>query len=102
MAGDHLSSVQETVQSLEDIAKRHDHGGSRFRGYEVDVSSLEKVKAMVEGISKEFAHGPPLSVAVNGAGITRDSLLVYQSEEEFDEVIRVNLKVGGQGWIFSN
>lgn len=37
--------------------------------------------------------GPGLSVVVNAAGITRDKTLLKMSEEAFDEVIKVNLKV---------
>ena len=37
------------------------------------------------------AHGR-IDVLVNNAGITRDNLLLRMSEEEFDAVIRVNLK----------
>lgn len=37
--------------------------------------------------------GPGLSVVVNAAGITRDKTLLKMSEEAFDEVVKVNLKV---------
>ena len=37
--------------------------------------------------------GPPLSVVVNAAGITRDKSLLKMTEEAYDDVIRVNLKV---------
>jgi len=54
-----------------------------------DVSDAAGVDAGVKNILA--AHGR-IDVLVNNAGITRDNLLLRMSEEEFDAVIRVNLK----------
>ncbi|MBE0605549.1 MAG: 3-oxoacyl-[acyl-carrier-protein] reductase [Deltaproteobacteria bacterium] len=54
-----------------------------------DVSDAAQVDAGVKNILQ--AHGR-IDVLVNNAGITRDNLLLRMSEEEFDAVIRVNLK----------
>jgi 3-oxoacyl-[acyl-carrier protein] reductase len=54
-----------------------------------DVSSAAEVDAGVKNILA--VHGR-IDVLVNNAGITRDNLLLRMSEEEFDAVIRVNLK----------
>jgi 3-oxoacyl-[acyl-carrier protein] reductase len=54
-----------------------------------DVSDAAQVDAGVKSILA--AHGR-IDVLVNNAGITRDNLLLRMSEEEFDAVIRVNLK----------
>ena len=54
-----------------------------------DVSDAAQVDAGVKNILA--AHGR-IDVLVNNAGITRDNLLLRMSEEEFDAVIRVNLK----------
>ncbi|MBE0607070.1 MAG: 3-oxoacyl-[acyl-carrier-protein] reductase [Deltaproteobacteria bacterium] len=54
-----------------------------------DVSDTAQVDAGVKNILQ--AHGR-IDVLVNNAGITRDNLLLRMSEEEFDAVIRVNLK----------
>ena len=54
-----------------------------------DVSDAAQVEAGVKNILA--AHGR-IDVLVNNAGITRDNLLLRMSEEEFDAVIRVNLK----------
>jgi len=54
-----------------------------------DVSEAAQVDAGVKNILA--AHGR-IDVLVNNAGITRDNLLLRMSEEEFDAVIRVNLK----------
>jgi 3-oxoacyl-[acyl-carrier protein] reductase len=54
-----------------------------------DVSDAAGVDAGVKNILA--AHGR-IDILVNNAGITRDNLLLRMSEEEFDAVIRVNLK----------
>ena len=54
-----------------------------------DVSDAAQVDAGVKNILA--AHGR-IDILVNNAGITRDNLLLRMSEEEFDAVIRVNLK----------
>ena len=54
-----------------------------------DVSDAAQVDAGVKNILA--AHGR-IDILVNNAGITRDNLLLRMSEEEFDAVLRVNLK----------
>ena len=44
---------------------------------------------MVEDVIADFGK---LDVLINNAGITKDSLLMRMEEEDFDEVIEVNLK----------
>lgn len=53
-----------------------------------DVSSFDDCKNMVEEIIKEFGQ---IDVLVNNAGITKDSLIMRMSKEDFDSVIDVNL-----------
>ena len=94
VAGNILSDVEETVESLQEIARSQGHSDTIFCPIEVDVTSSEQVKSVIDAIPKMFSKwGPPLSVAVNGAGIIRPSPFLSLSEEMFDDVINVNLKV---------
>ena len=54
-----------------------------------DVGDHEQVEGMVEAIIE--AHGR-IDVLVNNAGIVRGAPLLEMSEEDFDAVLRVNLK----------
>ncbi|WML49304.1 3-oxoacyl-[acyl-carrier-protein] reductase [Neobacillus sp. PS3-34] len=54
-----------------------------------DVSDSESVSAMVKETIDRFGK---LDVLVNNAGITRDNLLMRMKEEEWDDVININLK----------
>ncbi|HOW97993.1 MAG TPA: 3-oxoacyl-[acyl-carrier-protein] reductase [Kiritimatiellia bacterium] len=55
----------------------------------VDVSKAEQVQAAIERAEKAFGR---IDVLVNNAGITRDTFLVRMSEEDWDQVLDINLK----------
>ncbi len=57
--------------------------------YQADVSDFEAVKQMVSDIRDEFGR---IDILVNNAGITRDNLILRMKEEEFDDVVNINLK----------
>lgn len=54
-----------------------------------DVTNINDVKALVDGAVKEFGS---VDIFVNNAGITRDSLMLRMSEEDWDLVMNINLK----------
>jgi len=54
-----------------------------------DVSKMDDVNRMVKELKDQ---GIIIDVLVNNAGITRDNLMLKMSEQEFDDVIQVNLK----------
>lgn len=56
----------------------------------VDVSKHESVIQMFTDLKNKYNMVP--SVVVNCAGITRDSLIVNMTEEDFDKVLNINLK----------
>ena len=53
-----------------------------------DVTNFEDCKQMIESASKEFGK---IDVLINNAGITKDMLLARMKEEDFKQVIDVNL-----------
>ena len=63
--------------------------GEGHAGFKTDVTNSEEVQAVLKTIEEEVG---PISVLVNNAGITRDNLLLRMSEEEWDQVLAVNLK----------
>ena len=63
--------------------------GEGHRGYCADVTDADQVHAMVRAVEVDVG---PITILVNNAGITRDNLLVRMSEEEWDQVLSVNLK----------
>jgi 3-oxoacyl-[acyl-carrier protein] reductase len=63
--------------------------GVKAKGYVSDASNFESSQKMVDDIATDFGK---IDILVNNAGITRDTLLMRMTEEQWDLVIRVNLK----------
>lgn len=55
----------------------------------VDVTNMEKVKAMVDLSLEKFGR---IDILVNNAGTTRDNLIMRMEEADWDMVINTNLK----------
>ncbi len=80
----YLSSV-EKGQALEAELAAF---GIKAKGYRSDASDFKASEELVNAIVSDFGS---LEVIVNNAGITRDGLLMRMTEEQFNEVIRINL-----------
>ncbi len=55
----------------------------------VDVSSIESTENLINKTLDKFNR---IDILVNNAGITKDSLLIRMSQEDWDKVININLK----------
>jgi 3-oxoacyl-[acyl-carrier protein] reductase len=62
--------------------------GVKALAFQADVSDFNQAAELVKAAVAEFGS---IDVLVNNAGITRDRLIAMMSEEDFSEVIRVNL-----------
>ena len=63
--------------------------GVRAKGYASDASNLAAAEELAEAVAEEFGR---IDILVNNAGLTRDTLLMRMTEEQWDLVIKVNLK----------
>lgn len=63
--------------------------GRTVKAYAVDVSAFTAVHDMMASVHADFEH---IDILVNNAGITKDTLLIRMGEEEWDAVLRINLK----------
>ncbi|MFB0509515.1 MAG: SDR family NAD(P)-dependent oxidoreductase, partial [bacterium] len=71
------------------VAKEIEIIGAKGLAYKVDVSSFDEVNTTVNKIAQALGG---IEILINNAGITKDTLLLRMSEEDFDKVIGVNLK----------
>jgi len=76
------SAAKET---LERLVER----GVQGEAHRIDVSSRGDVDRLFKEVLARFGR---VDVLVNNAGITKDGLLMRMSEDEWDLVLRVNLK----------
>lgn len=63
--------------------------GVKAKGYKSDAANFKAAEELVNTIVTEFGT---VDVLVNNAGITRDTLLMRMSEQQWDDVINANLK----------
>jgi len=81
-----FSSSVEAAQSLQ---KELSDLGVKAKSYQSNAADFEEAQALVDKVLEEFGS---VDVLINNAGITKDNLLMRISEEDFDQVIEINLK----------
>jgi len=79
-------SSKEKAEALE---KELSANGGKAKGFRSDASKFDEAQKLVDDVIAEYGT---IDVLVNNAGITRDTLLMRMSEEQWDEVINTNLK----------
>ena len=62
--------------------------GAKGRGAVLNVNDAPSIDVLIEVIAKEFA---PVSILVNNAGITQDTLAMRMKDEDWDAVMQTNL-----------
>lgn len=78
-------NVNKAVEVAESIV----NNGGKALGLKVDVANKTSVELFVKKVIDTYGK---IDVLVNNAGITRDSVLWKMEEDDFDDVIAVNLK----------
>ncbi|WP_010663613.1 3-oxoacyl-[acyl-carrier-protein] reductase [Marinilabilia salmonicolor] len=63
--------------------------GVKAKGYASNAAKFEETQQVVDEIVKDFGQ---VDILVNNAGITKDTLLMRMTEDQWDAVITVNLK----------
>ena len=70
------------------LAKNLENLGVKAKAYESDASDFESALRLAENVFNDFGS---IDVLVNNAGITKDNLLLRMSEEDFNDVMKVNM-----------
>lgn len=87
------ASVAFTYRSSEEealaIQDKLQVDGQIVKAYKSDASSFEQAGAFVTEVMNDFGK---INILVNNAGITKDNLLLRMGEDQWDQVINVNLK----------
>ena len=81
----HVTPGAAAEQTEQEIAAL----GVKVKRYVADAADYAATEAIVADVVKEFGR---VDILVNNAGITRDTLLMRMSEQQWDEVISANLK----------
>ncbi len=72
-----------------ELVKEIEALGVKAVAKKADVADFESAKDMIKEVKEEFGQ---IDYLVNNAGITRDKLLAMMKENDWDDVININLK----------
>ncbi len=87
--GRHVVLVSRSEKDLQTLADSIAAAGGTASVRTCDVGDSTALGDLVTSVAKDLGR---LDILVNNAGITRDGLLLRMSDEDWDDVIRVNLR----------
>lgn len=87
-AGGHVACLATTESGAQGSVDAIVAAGGQARAFACNVADAAQVQAVFDTIANEM--GTP-AVLVNNAGITRDTLMLRMSDEDWDQVLAVNL-----------
>ena len=81
-----LGRTEQTDALEQEISSQY---GVKVQTYACDVSNADACKETVKQVLADFGN---ITILVNNAGITRDTLILSMKEADFDAVLNTNLK----------
>lgn len=80
------SSVEKAQAFEAELSSKY---GVKVKGYQSNAAMHDAAIALADQVVADFGS---IDVLINNAGITKDTLLMRMSEEQWDDVINTNLK----------
>ena len=88
-SGAHVVCISRNKKAIESIVDKITINGGQASSFSCDISDSDTFSEIITEIIKENNR---IDILVNNAGITKDSLLMRMSIEQWDDVINTNLK----------
>jgi 3-oxoacyl-[acyl-carrier protein] reductase len=82
-------NFHKSPEAADDVVRKIEEAGGKAAAFQADVSDIKQAEALVKFAVQTFGD---LSILVNNAGITKDTLIMMMSESDWDAVITTNLK----------
>lgn len=82
-------TYSSSAASAQELENELNALGVKAKGYQSNAADFDQAHQLIDDVLAEFGT---IDVLINNAGITKDNLLMRMSEEDFDQVIDVNLK----------
>ena len=82
----YASSVEKAMAFEQELTSLY---GVKLKGYQSDAANFNQSMALAEAVIADFGK---IDCLINNAGITRDTLMLRMTEEQWDDVINTNLK----------
>ncbi|MBO7725257.1 MAG: 3-oxoacyl-[acyl-carrier-protein] reductase [Thermoguttaceae bacterium] len=89
-AGAAVACIGTNAEKLSKSVDEINAAGGSAKAYICDVSKSDQVEAVSKQILEDF--GGKVDILVNNAGITKDTLVRVMTDEQWDDVIAVNLR----------
>ncbi len=87
--GADLAICARNLETASAVAAEIEGLGRRCLVRQVNVAEAEQASGLIASTIEELGR---LDILVNNAGVTRDNLLMRMKEEDWDEVLAINLK----------
>ena len=87
--GARIAIIGTRPESVDPVVEKLNSDGADTKGYALNVADRAAVDATFKTILADFGT---IDVLVNNAGITRDTLMMRMKEDDWDDVININLK----------
>jgi 3-oxoacyl-[acyl-carrier protein] reductase len=87
--GSDIAVVDVNLEKARDVAVEAEAMGRKTMALKADVSVPKETEEMTERVASDLGA---IHILVNNAGITRDALVLRMKEDEWDQVLKVNLK----------
>jgi 3-oxoacyl-[acyl-carrier protein] reductase len=81
--------IARNAEKLKIVQERITSQGGIAESMAGDVSSLDSFKEIISRINEKWGH---IDILVNNAGVARDNIIMRMKEDDWDEVISINLK----------
>jgi len=82
-------NYHKSPEAANEVVKQIVEAGGKAAAFQADVSDFKQAEALIKFTIDTFGD---LSILVNNAGITKDTLIMLMSEADWDAVIDTNLK----------
>jgi 3-oxoacyl-[acyl-carrier protein] reductase len=82
-------NYHKSPEAADEVVKQIVNAGGKAAAFQADVSDFKQAEALIKFALDAFGD---LSILVNNAGITKDTLIMMMSEADWDTVIDTNLK----------
>lgn len=84
-----IINYNSSPQAAEEVVAQIQSQDGKAQAFQADVSDFKQAQDLIKAAINAYGG---LDILVNNAGITRDTLIMMMSEEDWDRVIDINLK----------
>ena len=82
-------NYNRNAEAAAEVVAAIEAGGGKAVAVQADVGDFEQAAGLIKAAKDAFGQ---IDVLVNNAGTTRDQLMMLMKEDDWDDVLRINLK----------